>query len=1026
MPEADPGQVDGPRPERHRTLTQSVMNRLRQADLRRNRTLVLGADVESEAAELESLTSEDDLRTRSLLGWLHWYRLAALPVDQGRAAMEAAVGHFAACFLAGEDLDRFPPPVLPTLADEVEDEATRLLGQAATSADLIFLDRVAEVWKHIVVATPVEQAERAQRLLKFGAALKVRFDRAGMQSDLTDAIAFTRRAVDATATADPNRASRLTTLGVMLRHSFIRYAQHSDIDDAVSVHRQSVAATPLGHHNRGGHLSDLANSLSTRFERFGALADICDAVDAARAAVNTTSMDNPSRAAFLNNLATKLSTRFRRTGELSDLEEAVSVARQAVDADLTDRPGRLANLANALSYLYLQTGESADGEEAAEVGRRAVGSFAPDAPERAGALSNLGIHLRRKFEQTHLPADLDEAVDCGRKAVAATAQDNPIRAFRLSEFGRSLHARFEQTQQKRDFDDAADSFLEAVELRTAEPSVRIPAARSAAYLVAQTDPGLAAKLLDRAVRLLTDASPRRLARSDGQYALGRYAGLAADAAALALTDPSVPAADRPAKALQLLELGRAVLFGQTLQLRTDLTDLTAHHPQLALRFTVLREQLDSTTESITPVTGIAEELAEAAQSPEFRRQLADELEQALIEIRSLEGFAGFALPPSVDQLTAQAAQGSIALFNISEYRCDAILVTPSGVHSILLPGLSVEKVVDQVNTFHHSLLLARRATEATQWQPAQQQLSACLRWLWDNAAAPVLDELGHRQPRAADTLGPRVWWSPGGLLGLLPIHAAGYHTASEPRGRTVLDRVVSSYVPTVAALRHARRASGPAVSESAVIVAMPTTPHVKGRLASVTDEVRIVSARTPSPITLVEPDPNEATPPEVGRLPTRDNVLSLLRRSTIAHFACHGISDSTDPSRSRLLLRDHTTKPLTVSTVAAIHLDDARLAYLSACQTALTTDQRFIDEAIHLTSAFQLAGYRHVVGTLWAVNDSASAHIAEHFYAGLSATQSPVPDIDHAAHALHHAVRDLRDAIPAAPFLWASHLHVGA
>ncbi|MFH8492880.1 DUF5131 family protein [Streptomyces coeruleorubidus] len=43
---------------------------------------------------------------------------------------------------------------------------------------------------------------------------------------------------------------------------------------------------------------------------------------------------------------------------------------------------------------------------------------------------------------------------------------------------------------------------------------------------------------------------------------------------------------------------------------------------------------------------------------------------------------------------------------------------------------------------------------------------------------------------------PYVWWVPGGLLGMLPIHAAGYHTDSvdDSHRRTVMDRVVSSSV----------------------------------------------------------------------------------------------------------------------------------------------------------------------------------------------------------------------------------------
>lgn len=60
-----------------------------------------------------------------------------------------------------------------------------------------------------------------------------------------------------------------------------------------------------------------------------------------------------------------------------------------------------------------------------------------------------------------------------------------------------------------------------------------------------------------------------------------------------------------------------------------------------------------------------------------------------------------------------------------------------------------------------------------------------LGWLWDNAAGPVLDALGYQGPPAPGETWPQLWWVPGGLLSLLPIHAAG-HPASHGIGELVL------------------------------------------------------------------------------------------------------------------------------------------------------------------------------------------------------------------------------------------------
>jgi len=80
-----------------------------------------------------------------------------------------------------------------------------------------------------------------------------------------------------------------------------------------------------------------------------------------------------------------------------------------------------------------------------------------------------------------------------------------------------------------------------------------------------------------------------------------------------------------------------------------------------------------------------------------------------------------------------------------------------------------------------------------------------------------------------------------------------------------------------------------------------------------------------------------------------------------------------------------------------------------------------------LRQAFQLAGAKSVVATLWQVPDRISARIAEEFYARLQ-TGPRTFDTTSSAAALHHAVRDFRDRreLGSAPSMWAAYLHAGA
>ncbi len=79
---------------------------------------------------------------------------------------------------------------------------------------------------------------------------------------------------------------------------------------------------------------------------------------------------------------------------------------------------------------------------------------------------------------------------------------------------------------------------------------------------------------------------------------------------------------------------------------------------------------------------------------------------------------------------------------------------------------------------------------------------------------------------------------------------------------------------------------------------------------------------------------------------------------------------------------------------------------------------------MHITSAVQLIGYRHVIGTLWAVDDGSARTIAVTFYSRLLSDSGSL-DTTISASALQAAVVDVRDSMPGVPSHWAGHVHVG-
>ncbi|WP_405896796.1 CHAT domain-containing protein [Streptomyces sp. NBC_00727] len=823
----------------------------------------------------------------------------------------------------------------------------------------------------------------------------------------------------------------------------------ADLDEAVALCRAALGPANEDPRQREVYSGVLSTLLYQRYRQTGSLGDLNEAVQVQRAVLGMPSIDRRGRARALNALGLLLWERSRRSDGPGDVDEAIACGREAVATGVhrADRAMCLSNLGNALMARFERGGRLEDLDEGIEVTRGAVAAAHFQDEDLARYCSNLAYALGLRYERTGGGEDLDEAVAAGRRSVALISGTHPERARFLVNLAGVLRARYTHTGIPDDRRAATAARVEATAVKAAPVRQRLGAARlAAADLVASGDLPGATDLLVEAVRLLPEASPRRLVRSDQEHALGGLAGLALEAASLVLADDRIPGADRPGRALSLLEAGRGVLISQTLDGRDDLSALRRSDPDLAARFAGLREQLDRFTESefsSGAVASSADPAAPAVGGPRERPRLAAEFAATLARIRSLDGFGSFGLPPRPEELLDAAEAGPVVVLNVSAYGSHALLLTRTGVTALPLPGLGEEELGERVSAFlsaRQSVLMGNPAEE----QRGEARMLSVLEWLWDAAAGPVLAALGYRgrPPESAAEGEPaawdRVWWVPCGLLSLLPVHAAGHHRTAraEQCPRTVIDRVVSSYTPSLRALIHTRQsartaaATGSAPEPHVLAVAMPTTPGLPGlgRLPFVAEEVGVVRRHFPRLTLLAAQDAG------LGGIeaPTRRSVLERLPGHPIAHFSCHGASDPVRPSHSRLLLQDHASAPLTAASVTPVALDGARLAYLSACSTAATGPVRLLDESIHLASAFQLAGYSHVISTLWEIDDQLSVRVADDFYTRLRSAGGGFA-LGGAAYALHHSVRRARDGIGASdadgaapgPFFWASYVHIG-
>ena len=385
-----------------------------------------------------------------------------------------------------------------------------------------------------------------------------------------------------------------------------------------------------------------------------------------------------------------------------------------------------------------------------------------------------------------------------------------------------------------------------------------------------------------------------------------------------------------------------------------------------------------------------------------RQRIAEEWNDALTEIRNLPGFGEFLRLPTPRQVLDNAGTGPVAILNVSRYRSDAIILSSGCVQIIPLPAATPQAVAAQAIEFFRALATTTNpAAGQHQHEQAEDTLTEILDWLWEAVVGPVIDAIPAAEP-APDSTRQRLWWIPTGPLSLLPLHAAAKRTqAGTCPDQMVADCVISSYAPTIGTLGLARQGTTTA-HDRTLIVTVPSAPGAAG-LPAARAEGEAVAMLNPR-ATLVN-----------GPSATRDRLLRELPLHDNLHFSGHAVGDLTDPSASALHLYDDL---VTVRDISQLRLTRANIAYLSACETA-KSGITLIDEAINVASACQLAGFRHVIATLWPIRDDIAAWAAKRIWQGLRYADADT------ALSVDRVTAELRQQYPGNPSIWAAYIHTG-
>lgn len=329
--------------------------------------------------------------------------------------------------------------------------------------------------------------------------------------------------------------------------------------------------------------------------------------------------------------------------------------------------------------------------------------------------------------------------------------------------------------------------------------------------------------------------------------------------------------------------------------------------------------------------------------------------------------------------------GPIVIINLSEYRCDALIVARSTLDRPQVIPLAHD-LIFIVNEWAVRLKEGTKDLEhhtITEAEFNRVVLHPILVGLWREIVKPVRTML-----LGLALYARRLWWCPTGRLTLLPLHAVTNGVKLDIE----LLPLIPSYITTLSSLLEAQ-SSQPCNPEPISFLAVNCAAATGyTNLPSISEELQSLRTLCPNGTYLADA---EAT---VG------GVLSNIADHSWVHFSCHEFQTYKNPYLSHFVLSDGL---LHMSDLIDQQLPNAQLAFLSACHTAAGDLMRY-DEAMHLAAALQFVGFRGVIGTQWTVFDETAAQVVQEVYSYLFEDPTRPPTAEDAAEALHKAVLALR------------------
>ena len=592
--------------------------------------------------------------------------------------------------------------------------------------------------------TPDDDEAKPERLVKLAGALYVHYCCFSNLTYLQEALDIMDK-VTIDYSEHSKWASWASIEGGMHLALYHHLGQMDDLDNSIACYEFGLQhMSDEQNNNEAHHFAQAGSAFHARFKRLGRTTDLERSLALHEQAAG---MTQPShvKADRQVSYAQALYSAYDLHHEITYLEKGIRVAREAVESTNKQHPRRI-SMMNTLGMLLrvysVATSNLDDLNEAVQILKHETHMTPSDHPEFKVATIELGHAFLARFQWKGDLHDILKAIAEFKDALLLTSKDDLSRPALLNDLGDALIAHYRATQEHSAISSAIEYYSEGATSGLGAPATRL----SSAMKWANTLHTLGSSSLiayEHALGLLSQVAWMGLPMTDRYAQIIPYNDLVCNAAAVAIKEGQYN------QALEWLEQGRSIVWGQILQLRSAVDELTLEDPELAQKFVEVSKELEYLS---NPRLQIPQEHSLSVEETQQRhRSLAQRWQNLVEQIQSLRGFDTFLRPKPISQLVRAAKYGPVVVVNTSEQGCDALIIMAQSNHvqHVALPTLSMSSAKCLQDKLCHILLDAgikvrkeRAAKQMKHFLLKELEFPDILAQLWNLVVFPIIEAMG--------------------------------------------------------------------------------------------------------------------------------------------------------------------------------------------------------------------------------------------------------------------------------------------